>query len=256
MISDAIDKLAMLTRNADHPKVIPELSDNDRVALYVPGKKDIDFQTKSPTPRLHQVGTLSSLVEAAKLFGVTERYSIWVSMSQIVVVLDHDNASRRDSRVTMKLEPHVAFSKLEKSGWKCQQEIVDFLRHDLCDCTIDPPQTLDALKSLKFASQAETTGKISATTAGMGKSVAAQVTGETALPETVSFEFHPFPAFSEEVDVNVIVMCTLFSNPMEEVLKIEPHPGQLDEAKQMAQLAIVATLKQSFEETPIFVGVP
>lgn len=235
MLEEAISKIESLAVTADRPHVIDQLSDKTRTALYVNG--DVRFLAKNPPPRSHSVTALGSLYQALLLFG-SDLSSVWLGMTRIVALLDHQINSHRDDTVQMVVVPHVAFALLRKAEWLSQQAMLTLLRHSLCDCAIDPAAMMDSIRCLKFAVKSEQTGKFTNTSAAMGRSVEAAVTGEINLPETVGFSFHPFPGLSGEVDVNVSVLCTLFTDPEAGLLKIEPQPGQIEEAERAALVAL------------------
>lgn len=253
MITEAIEKIVDLAESAANAEILQSLSDDRRIAIHA-GAGNVVFVDKQPTSRNHHVGSIASLAGTVKLFAVNA--SAWVDMQQVVAILDHSSTSHRTDRITLSLVPNEAFGVLAQSVWKRQDDLIDTLRHDLAGVQCDPKDTLASLRNLKFSTQSETTGKFTATSAAMGKSVASQVTGEIALPETVSFEFHPFPGLADEIDFTVVVFCTLFADPLKGLLRLAPQPGQIEEAQRKARQAVIDHLKTVLGDIPVFMGTP
>lgn len=223
---------------------------------------------KKPIPaRGHSVLDLESLCLAARRFGLVEdgdkeaQASLWVSWGKVLLLCSDDGHC--EDRVTLPVVIHPAMNVLEStaSRWLEQKALIDLIRHDLAGCRIDPPSLLPAIRKLKFASVNEQTGEFSNTSAAMGKSVAAQVTGEADLPEIVAVEFHPFPGLPA-VNVNVTVFCTLFTDPLAGKLRLTPQPGQVDEAKRKALQELSSHLdnmlndEQDQPNIPVLLGTP
>jgi len=259
MLTEAINTLVELADARRHPEILQELSDRTAVAFFDESKQVMFVNRKAP-PREHHLADLQSLVAAVARYRDrdSDEGSLWVSLDQIVCVLDDRHF--RVNRLTLPLSPHEAFALLEHSKWMTQRQLIDLLRHDLCGCTLSPPSTLDTLRSLRFAVQAETTGKFTNSSSAMGKSVQAEVTGEIEIPETVAVELAPYPDLADDLDMTVTVYCTLFSDPEKGLLKLTPQPGQLDEARRRARLGVVHLIREMLDsdckDLPVFSGHP
>lgn len=240
MLTEAISKIEQMTAEAHR---FVKLQDLPRETLYDNGSGEVVRIAKHPDPRKHRVLSLDSLVAATHRFSAEnpDDVSVWVDNNKILVLLD-DQGFRHD-QITMGILCHSAFLTLSTCDWMDQRKFVDLLRHSLADCMIDPDNTLDVVRMLKFATNTEATGEFDATTAKMGKSVHAQVTGKSALPETVTVSFDPYPGL-EDLNCTVSIVCTLFVRPDEGTLKLEPQPGQIELAQRVA-LEAVATLVES-----------
>lgn len=256
MLSEALETLFAKEQEATRLAKLPI----DHPAKQFYDQRGNVLAVDLPIPaRRHSVETIDSLAHAVDKYGRTVS-SCWASLSRVVAILNDGSDEHRCCTVTLPVAPAPYFGVLEKcggdSGWMPQKALIDVLRHDLAGTTIDPANTLAVLRNLRFATQSEQTGAYTADSAKMGKSVASQVTGESALPEVVSVEFHPYPAIADEVDVSVLVFCTLFANPENGRLKLDPQPGQIQAAKTKATIALAKAVKDAVGDVPVFVGSP
>lgn len=251
MIDDAIAAIADMTHEAIRLNKL-DISD-ERTAFYDQRGNVLAFPRPIPS-RKHTVQTIESLAQAVTLYGTTA--SAWCSLTGVTVILNDAADVHRVDRVLLPITPSDCFAVLGRQEWCSQETLIDTLRHSLAAASIDPENTLPLLRNLKFSTQTEQTGAFTNSTSKMGKSVAAQVTGEGDLPETVSVEFHPFPSLADEIDVAVVVFCTLFTNPSTGRLKLEPRQGELEKAKTEATKALAATIKEEVGQVPVFVGTP
>lgn len=255
MIKEALQYIETQTKSGLDIKVVEELSDDIRVALRMPDGT-FEIKEKAPPSRCHEVFSIESLLLALGLFK-SDHSSLWVSLNRIILVIDHSTASHRRDMIEMELIPSPAFQTLGETGWVKQKVMVDRFRHDFHNVEIGPQNTLDVIRNLKFSTQMEQSGRYTADTAAMGKSIASQVTGEDKIPETVSFEFPPYPGLAEEVEGTVIVFCTLFTEPEQGLLRLVPKTGQLEEAKRKAQLILATHLREQLgDSAPVFLGRP
>ena len=254
MLSEALETLFEKENAAT--RLVPLVGINDPRALHFDKRGEPVAYARPIPARQHAVQTIESLAAAVKEYARSA--SVWVSLDKAVAILDDADGSHRCCSVTLPVTPAPYFGVLARceSHWLSQKAIIDILRHDLAGATIDPANTLSVLRNLRFEKNAEQTGAYTNTSAKMGKSVASQVTGESALPEVVSVEFHPYPAIQDEVDVSVIVFCTLFVDSDECKLRLVPQPGQLEAAKTKATMALRSAVQSAVGDVPVFVGTP
>lgn len=257
MLTEAISKIESLVTQSRAVKVVEELSGSGLVALSN-GSGGVNFIRKPRPARCHVVTSLESFAAAVKLYGAKAQATVWISMDHISCVLDDTVESLRLDGLGMELVPHRAFAILAQDRWMSQKQMVDLLRHDLVDCDIDPDTLLEAIRSLKFSVLEETTGKFQNTSAAMGKSVEAEVTGEIDLPEVAGFTFHPFPGLSTELNVNVSLMTTLFTEPENSRLRLSLQPGEMEESQVKALGALKERLQELLgqDQFPVLLGRP
>lgn len=229
---------------------------SEQQTIYI-DSEGVSFTVKKPSPdRKHQALSLNSLVDAMQEFS-SDTASIWVSTKEIVGLCNHSEDSHRRDRVSMSLSPHHAFPILQNFNWMSQKQMISLLRESLTDCTFDQASFKDSIKSLKFDRSENSHSNIQATSVSMGRSINAKLTGEIDLPETVTVEFHPYPALAEEVDVSVAVTCSLIADPEEGKLKLIPHAGQIDEAYRKALVAVGDKVRElAGESIKVFLGTP
>lgn len=252
MIADAIQEVVSLTNNATRLHKL-DISDQ-RTAFY--DKRGEVFPFPLPIPaRRHTVHTVESFSSAVQRYA--QAATAWCVLDKVTCVLNDADDKHRCDLVFLPITPSDCFKVLASQNWTDQETLIDTLRHSLAAALIDPENTLPLLRNLKFATQTEQTGAFTNSTAKMGKSVASQVTGESDLPDTVSVEFHPFPSLADEIDVSVVVFCTLFTNPATGKLKLEPRQGELEKARTTATRALRDTIAKSLgTSVPVFIGTP
>lgn len=253
MLAEMIKSITDLSQNQEHLRL---LFASEKSKTY--DRKGTVLTVDLPIPaRRHRVTDLESLVAAVEDMAEGLRPSIWVSEDQIVAVLDDGPNSHRLDVVSMSLELSPFFATLRAAKTLDQKQMVELFRHDLCGTTIDPLNTLSLLRNLRFTVNSEQTGTFTAGSAAMGKSVLAEVTGESALPETVTVEFAPYPALRDVVDCVSVITCTLFAYPHEGKLRLVPRPGEIEAAKMTAQHAVKEWISSNQSgTTPVYLGTP
>lgn len=250
MIEEAISKIEDMSNEATRLQRL-DIKD-DRTAYY--DQRGNILKELLPFPaRKHTVRTIESFAAAVGRYG--KNATVWVELTGAKCVLADDDDNHRCDVVTFPATPSECFGVLQRQQWQNQPDMVDVLRHELCGAQIDPDNTLALLRNLKFATASEQTGVLTNTSAKMGKSVEASVTGESALPEAVSVEFHPYPSLSDEIDAAVVVWCTLFTNPAAGKLWLCPRLGELEKAKNEATRILRSKIDESLE-CPVFIGTP
>lgn len=235
-------------------RLIPIETIEDPRQMFFDQRGSVVSQDLPVPARNHTVNTIESF--AASVARYAKEATVWCVLDRVTCVLADSDLSHRCDRVTLPVTASECFGVLARQDWTQQQQLIDTLRHSLAAAEIDPPNTLALLRNLKFSTQTEQVGKFTNASAAMGKSVASQVTGESDLPESVSVEFHPFPSLADEIDVAVVVWCTLFTDPASGKLKLAPRQGELEKARTQATRALAATVKGVIGDTPLFIGTP
>lgn len=252
MIDDAIHAIANL--RAESLK-LHRLDIRDEREAFYDQRGAVLVQPLPVPPRKHTVHTIESFAAAVSRYA--KNATVWCVLDKVTCVLNDVDDVHRCDVVSLPVTPSDCFAVLARQGWVDQETLIDTLRHSLAAATIDPETTLPLLRNLKFSTQTEQSGAFTNSTAKMGKSVASQVTGEGDLPDTVSVEFHPFPSLADEIDVAVVVFCTLFTNPAKGLLKLEPRQGELEKAKTVATRALRDTIATAVGSgASVFVGTP
>ena len=251
MISEAIETIQELSKQATRLQKL-DISDS-RTAFY-DQRGSVLVQPLMIPARKHTVRTIESFCAAVTRY--VKDGTVWCVLNRVTCLLKDTDDSYRCDVVELPVTPSDCFAVLERQGWCTQKALIDTLRHSLAAAVVEPQNVLAILRNLKFATQSEQTGEYTSSTSKMGKSVAAQVTGESDLPETVAVEFHPFPSLADEIDVSVTVFCTLFTNPENGTLKLEPRQGEIEKAKTEATRALRTTIEKAVEGLPVFIGTP
>lgn len=252
MIAEAIAEIRDLSHAATRLTKL-DISDS-RTAFYDQRGNVLAHPLPIPA-RKHTVHTVESF--AAAVVRYAKNATAWCVLDRVTCVLNDVDDAHRCDVVFLPITPSDCFKVLERQGWVNQETLIDTLRHSLAAATIDPQNTLPLLRNLKFATQTEQTGAFTNSTAKMGKSVASQVTGEGDLPDTVTVEFHPFPSLADEIDISVVVFCTLFTDPAKGTLKLEPRQGELEKARTTATRALRDTIDKAVgTSADVFIGTP
>lgn len=251
MIAEAVNEIERLSHDATR---LSKLDIRDDRAAYYDQRGTVLVQPLPVPARKHTTNTIESFGAAVVRYG--KDATVWCVLDNAVCVLSDVDDGHRCDTVTLPVSVSDCFGVLERQQWTTQPALIDTLRHSLAAALIDPPNTLPLLRNLKFSTQSDQTGEFTNLTAKMGKSVAAQVTGESDLPETVAVEFHPFPSLADEIDVTVVVFCTLFADPAGGKLKLEPRQGELEKARTTATRALRDTVSAAVGTIPVFIGTP
>ena len=252
MIDEAIRTIAEMQTAAER---LRNLNITDERNAYFDQRGNVLVQPLPIPSRKHFVHTVESFSAAVQRY--SEAPTVWCVLTGVKCVLRDDDKGHRCDTLSLPITASECFAVLQEQNWTTQEKLIDTLRHSLAAASIDPENTLPLLRNLKFSTQTEQTGQFTNSTAKMGKSVASQVTGESDLPETVSVEFHPFPSLADEIDVSVVVFCTLFTNPSNGTLKLEPRQGELEKAKTNATSALRDTIAKAVGDSiPVFIGTP
>lgn len=239
MLSEMIDRIVDLSADTDSLDLLYETS---RKRAY-DNRGQIVIDVKEIPPRRHNVFSLPDLVDAIVEYGNLERVTVWVSESKIIVVLNDCNESFRDDMLQMNLPLSPFFAVLSRATWLDQKQFIDLLRHDLCGTVIEPTSTLSLLRQLKFTLNTEQNGTVTNSSAAMGKSALAEVTGAGELPETVKVEYCPYPSLRDDLSADVTVDCTLFTDASSAKLKLSPRPGEIEAAKLTAMQLVQKKLR-------------
>lgn len=251
MLAEMLEKIEGMAVAA---KSLTKLYETPRKAVYDRNGTILEHAKDRPA-RSHAFLALPDLVSAIADYDPDGKASVWVSEGLVVVTIDDCEKSYRDDTLRLAMIQSPFFAVLQKALWLDQKQIVDLLRHDLCGAVIDPPETLNSLKQLKFSTATEQTGTLTNTSAATGKSAMSEVTGAGALPETVKVEFCSYPALRDVLNTDVTVDCTLFADAPQGKLKLAPRPGEMEAAKLVAMQAVQEWIRGK-TSVPVHLGVP
>lgn len=243
-----VEAIASLKENAAEVKVA-KLEGFHRKVIISQGE-DYDI-LESPAPVINcvakSIGSLAKIVNDYALNIETDaKCSVWHTEGAIVGVLNDDE---RLHRVTMKLTTDARFSALQKieSGASFDQKAFrQWLLLVIGRRAIQTNGLLDSIQRVKFDKTEGGEGTINATSVGMGRSIMAKATGAADIPETFvvrSQVYVELPAIVVEVELQVDV------DPIEQVFRVRPIPGELQLALQKTHAEIEQKLIDELDET-------
>lgn len=233
---DAIAEVAALVQSANKTDVLKVSGEREGVYFLVGPDGKATKHVADPSwhrEQLETPGELAAFVDSEK----GDRSVVFLNEKQVIFV--KDLADRRDIATCTLIEtPQIQWLK-QCSGKQLQQ--ADFVR--LLRITfrgaLGPDSGLVALiRNLKFSTAADGGANIQHARESIGRSVMAEVRGESAIPEEVTlrvpvFENHPFIA---------PVSCAIEVFPHEQAFRLTPFPLQV----RMAVDAALANIEELF----------
>lgn len=236
MLIEAIEKIESLATAANQ---IQELQETRRKKRYWDRMERALVEVDKEAPaRAAKVLTLGSLIDAANRFAADAAVaSLWVSSTQVVLIVNDGPGEFRDERVTLPLACSPVFgtlSGLVNAKPLSQKGLLSLLRHDLNSANVSPSNFELAIQSLIWQTSDTEEGNVGTVRSTMGRSVNAEVRGELPIPAAITVTFLPYPALAQEILEPVSVTCSVVTDPEERTLTVRPLPGELEAATNRA----------------------
>ena len=248
MIREALEYLFL--NNAKRVEPIRILADDPRTDRFVIDGKITTIQ-REPRPRSHAPRSLDDFAETVLKFG--DEAEVFFNESSVSARLDGDG-QRVDSAV-FTLETSDAWNKLsELDEWMTQKDFVRLLRIDFGAC-LHSGVLLDKVRKLKFENGQTVTSEISRRKESLGKSITAEVPGETDLPEVVTLNIAVYKSLGERERYSI--QCSVEIDPMKlDCFRLLPMPDEMERVQHLAMDSIRARLAESLPGVPAFYGHP
>jgi hypothetical protein len=235
---DVLNKLEDLVVNANRVQVVTMPCEPSHVYYLREGTRLTRMEADSPVIG-HVASTLETLADKAadvvksEGFAESERSNaqVWVDRSGVVLLLDGE---RRDK---------VTFVKLANIADKSftQKDFVFTLRTTFRDCLTLAGDLLPIVRKVKFNATQSGESEVKHGSSSIGKSLTAEITGTSALPEYVSIAL---PVFAQAGvrHVRSVVSCALEPDAATCTFRLVALPGQIEAAVGDGENQVRATL--------------
>jgi hypothetical protein len=214
-----------------------------------------------PEPRHHVAGGMEVIVDFAKRFHSPAEGdgmpAIWYSRGGIVCLID--DGTRRD-RVDMPLklskQMEVLLCLEGKRGGLKQAELIKLLRIEFADALSQAEGLVDLVRRVKFTVGAQTETEVRHTKTSIGRSLEAEITGASAIPENVTLEPRIFASGFPNIRRRIV--CALDVDPQIEQFFLTPLAGETENALFDAESVIGDKLEELLGEVevPVYYGAP
>lgn len=262
MLDAALKYLAELATKAAAPVKV-DTKDPREVAYAING--EVKTYGTSIPPRQHHAGTLADLIKLANRFASAEeldgasndtRPVVWYDRDRVVLVLD-DSMYRMET-ATLDLGCSDVWRRLcEVSLGKLkfeQKAFVRLLRVELAG-TLDPVVLLNAVRKVKFGTDAVTTGLVQRQRESMGREINSRVETDGAeLPEEVTLSVPVYKTEGERA--RYPVRCSVEVDPAEGTFRLLPLPDELERVYNLALDNLEERLASGLNEVPYYRGKP
>lgn len=270
MLQDALLELAQMAVAGMTPERLPlDPHDPSTAYLWNPKLGAVEKFDLNLKPRAHTLTTLQSLVGAYSRYTQdSPSASVWISLTQVVVILDDGSVSEddgsvsadygdRQNRLVLPLKPSPIFETLAKLP--CDQKgLVLAMRHDLRAAGIAPENFESVISKLHFEQSTKTEAVVGTVRSTLARERSSEVNAAGDIPPELSISFEPFPALSEQMPGEVTVECSVVVDTEQEKIIVRPFPGQLDlaqfDAIELLRARLISMLGASEEN--VFAGSP
>lgn len=188
------------------------------------------------------------------LASFTEDNSIVWHCDNTVIAVVEATSNYRDDRVTMELRQSEKWRSLLTDAHKprMHQEFIRWLVRNLRDeLEASAPGLLGIIRNLKFRSLDQGESDVQHGKESMGRSVAREISGAEALPETVTIKLRRWA----KLEIFVEVECLLVLDTDERKLALQPLADATEQAEHDAQ-GQLHELIASAVECPVAYGNP
>lgn len=247
-IALAIDKVAELTRAAKrNPQILPIAQEKKGTYLLI---EDDKVTTALAGADWHNE-TLATPDEMVRFVAASKGKQSAVFYDDAGIIFVYDLGDRRDmASCALRLSPQHQWV-LKPAGPMRQQEFIRLLRITLRGCLSPDSNLLGIVRNLKFSAAADGGGNIQHGRESVGRSLQAQVTGESAIPEEVTLMVQTF----DNVKVARPIACAIEVNPQDQTLQLTPYPMEARRAMDES-LAILAESFEGDGMPPVYRGHP
>jgi len=206
----------------------------------------IERKVADPEPRDHNILFVEDMVAfAINHKSDLDSMSIWCSRTGITLIL---NESTRRDHVRLPLEKSRQISTLElwnnSTIWLDQTSLVRILRATFSECL--PGQVIPAFRRLKFRVNSSGEKVLEHGRSSIGKTLEAELTGESALPEELVFHVPMFNG--SNLSIWSHIRCIVDADPHAEKIAIIPQAGQCEGAWLRSESEIAKLIKERIGE--------
>ncbi len=260
MLKEMIEALAAQAINAAKP----QYTEIDPTKMYAVRKPDgtIEFIGNRHPWRKHKAKDLETIVAFAERFDsdppVDWAPAIWYSRHAVTCLIDDDDVRQFISVEMLWSEQIAKMIELGQSKPMLSQfDLLYMFR------TVFKPESLtkntgliESLRKMTFSSGSKADVEIGRGKSSVGKSIAVEVTGQTAIPEQVTISVPVFNNAFARRSHDVLCALEIFENDGK--FKLFPLPGEVELAFAEAEANISASLRDLLGTTdvPVYYGQP
>lgn len=251
-LAEAVSLIQNTAVEAKAAEVVHGVELRNSVLIHHNG--ELSERKKGIPARVHSASNLESFAAIVVDYGDKEDATVWHKDNLVVAVLNTGDASYRDDTVRWSLTASEKFKALTQDAPrpKSHAEFVRFLVQSLRDeLDASAPGLLGTIRNLKFRSADEQTGDIKQGRESMGRSIEAEITGATELPETIIVKVRRWAS----LEYVAAIECLLVLDVQERKLSIRPLADQLEQAENGAQGWLHEQLTAAVE-CPVYFGTP
>lgn len=259
MIAEGLQELREIIERAKAPVDIGiKPNDPTKRLVFLDGR--IEGVDIGAPLRRHTITTLKSFGAAFERYSGGIDGTVWVSLSQVVCIMDDENDNHRADILTMAVFASPVFATLENIGSKKGEPKIlnNIVRNELRCCDFEPERFKTDIQ--KFVFRTTDTLDLNHGRAGdsLGNAVHAEVAGVDEIPDEVVLSFHPFPALEGDMPGSIVdVQCVFTMYADERHIRLAAAPGSLERAKakalEMLQEAVRSVLPAG---ASVFCGSP
>lgn len=258
MIREALEFLKDSFQGQQTTEVLTQVCETNKRYFWfaAPGKEPQRLERK-PDPLRVTANDIPSFAAIINTFGMSA--TVWVSPDCVTAVLNDEGIDEfRDHRATLSVAQSSVFRALNGAQLN-QRDMLKYLRLTLSACEIDPKNTVDLIRALKFSYSDNETGTVKPQSDSLGREVHAEVTGADKLPLMVKLSFPPYPSLPDDLGT-VSVECLFNVDPAGKTLALVPIDGQVDAARNKALALLRDRVAKELEsvgnESKVFCGTP
>jgi hypothetical protein len=251
-INNIGEQIEQLTRSSIRTTILEAANEPKGIYYLVGPDGKAQIQTAAPAWHNEKLDTPAELLRFAidRSIDTIDKGAVYYNEDTIKFVYDFED--RRDV-ATCPLIKSAAYRWLEKpAGPMSQRDFIRLLRIQFRGCVPQDSGILNVVRNLKFNQNADAGANIQHGRESIGRSVAAQITGEASIPEELRLNiqvFENFPAI-------VTVMCAIETHPQEQQLQLTPYPLEVRKAMDATIELIAETLSDGVDKFYLYRGQP
>lgn len=254
LTDNAIKQVADLAKESVRSSIVKLAGDRADVHRLIKPDGSVEILQTKPTPPVLSAGSLADFVRSVNLLVGTEHKNsgIFVNADGVQFVTNIFDTNHLFGKVVHEMEFTPAFKFLHDGPHTLSQEdLYRLLRGELRKTTGDIGLA-EIIRKVNFTKMQSAGSEISNTRVSVDKSIVAEVTGTSKIPEIVTVRTPVFATFGDPV----LVECSLDADLMRSQFIFKPLPGEVDAAIRFAVEAIIKELLRLSAELKIEIPRP
>lgn len=245
MLKEALQHLQSLSENAARAQIVE--------VKGVPRTRWIDVAGEltpvelPPEDRRYEFFSIASLCEFLK--GAAVRPILFYCQDALFAYLDSET---RCEEALLRLNATREYGALLEASAGRQYEQAEFIRLLRVDLGIAAPELLGVLRNVKWRRNAEGSSELQHGRESLGRSVDAEVTGTSEIPEELTFEVQMVEQLKHQVTIEAAIEILVES----QTFRLTPLAGQRRRVFDETMAALDEELRQWCTFSDIFCGRP